>query len=740
MNDTPNQVDCLFLAEWCCWSIVALTPVLNWINGEVVSRDQLVVRTTVPCAALITAIALRMGKAVRSKRVRPKGDVSGYLLRGQMPAGAARVRAAFGTRARTGESDSVPVATSESVTRGCAERHTSARGPTVVPTMILGLHALLLTWGASRHSPTIDEVPYLTAGISHWSMGAFDLCRVNPPLVRLVAALPVIACGPRTDWTVYSTQEPSPTYRADFPAGGRFIQANAGCVFRYFNLARYACIPFSLLGAWLCFRWGNELFGHPAGTLALLLWCFSPNMIGHGQLITPDVGGAAMGLAAAYCFWHWLRDPSWGRAGMAGVTLGLAQLARSTWIVLFGLWPAMWLLWTGPFLRRGAWRISFRRVTSLAFVLVLALYVLNIGYGFDGTFRPLGEYNFVSRALAGFDTLGGRVYGNRFRGGAFAKLPVPLPQDYVQGMDIQRGDFEAGAWSYLRGQWRNGGWAYYYAYAVLIKVPLGTWLLILLSSLCALLCREYRATWRSELLLLLPGVAVFLLASSQTGLSHHMRYVLGAFPFAFIWTSRVARSTVLGQRGVAVVGATALGWTVSSSLGIYPHSMSYFNELVGGPTRGQLHLIDSNIDWGQDLLYFTRWLENHPEACPLQMAYFPSIIDPALAGISYRWPPMDARSPRVAGCGADDVGPQPGWHAVSVNELHAQQGQYAYFLEFEPVARAGYSIHIYRITVDEANRVRKKIGLPRLPANWRPGRETDDRQPRASGSAHVVGK
>ena len=37
---------------------------------------------------------------------------------------------------------------------------------------------------------------------------------------------------------------------------------------------------------------------------------------------------------------------------------------------------------------------------------------------------------------------------------------------------------------------------------------------------------------------------------------------------------------------------------VGSSLAIYPHSLSYFNELAGGPTKGHYHLIDSNIDWG----------------------------------------------------------------------------------------------------------------------------------------------
>ena len=217
-------------------------------------------------------------------------------------------------------------------------------------------------------------------------------------------------------------------------------------------------------------------------------------------------------------------------------------------------------------------------------------------------------------------------------------------------------------------------------------------------------------------MLWLPGMAIFFLVSSQTGFNHHMRYVLGAFPFAFIWASRVARSDVLADRAAAFVAAVALVWLVLSSLCIYPHSMSYFNESVGGPTRGEWHLVDSNIDWGQDLFYLKRWLQKHPEAQPLRTAYFPTLIDVELAGIRSDWAPVDPRSRHIVGRLAGEVGPQPGWHAVSVNELHVREGQYAYFLEFEPVASAGYSIRIYHISREGANRVRKQIGLPPLTA------------------------
>ena len=270
----------------------------------------------------------------------------------------------------------------------------------------------------------------------------------------------------------------------------------------------------------------------------------------------------------------------------------------------------------------------------------------------------------------------------------------------MRGIDLQKWDFERKMWSYLRGEWRLGGWWYYYLYALAIKVPLGTWGLGLLALGVGLFGRGYAASWRDELVLLAPAAVVLALVSSQTGFSHHLRYVLPVFPFAFIATSRIARAVELGHWKLVSIGGAALLWSVGSSLGHYPHSLSYFNELAGGPRHGHEHLVDSNIDWGQDLLYLEGWLDGHPEARPLGLGYRLPCIDPCITGIEHTLPPRDA--------------PAPGWYALSVGTIRHRTRDYEYFLHFEPVAMAGYSIYIYHVTLDEANRVRRKLGLPEL--------------------------
>jgi hypothetical protein len=61
-------------------------------------------------------------------------------------------------------------------------------------------------------------------------------------------------------------------------------------------------------------------------------------------------------------------------------------------------------------------------------------------------------------------------------------VPVPVPANYLRGIDVQKYDFEKGKWSYLRGEQKMGGWWYYYLYAMGVKMPAGT--LFLLAITC----------------------------------------------------------------------------------------------------------------------------------------------------------------------------------------------------------------------------------------------------------------
>ena len=441
--------------------------------------------------------------------------------------------------------------------------------------LMLASHACLLGWGAAVHSPSLDELGHLPAGLSHWQLARFDLYRVNPPLVRMVAAAPVVFCMPKIRW--YSYSESGQT-RPEFQFGRQMIAAEGARTFWYFTLSRWACIPFSLLGAYTCFLWARELYGDVAGLLAAALWCFSPGILGNAQMITPDVGAAALAAGSGYTFWRWLKRPSWSRAIIAGGTMGLAELTKTTLGVFFVVWPAIWFFWRVSERGRSsppAWCFQF---LQLATALAIPVYVVNLGYGFEGSFEKLGGIPFTSNALTakcGQSESSSKT--NYFAHKWLGTLRVPFPRNYVLGIDVQWREFEEKDWSYLNGEWRRGGWWFYYIYALVVKEPLGTWALVIMAAAMGIAGRPCRFSWRDEIFLLVPACVVLAIVSLQTGFNHHMRYVLPVLPFVFVWTAKVACSVNRGDaRSRASLPRPRRGlWRAvfGSTRTIYPTSM-----------------------------------------------------------------------------------------------------------------------------------------------------------------------
>lgn len=538
----------------------------------------------------------------------------------------------------------------------------------------------LLAWIALENSPVADEIGHLPAGISHWRHQKFDLYRVNPPLVRSVAAIPVLFSDCIEDWQHYKSAS---LQREEFQVGRSFVSANGYRFFHYVSMARLACIPFSLIGTLVCFSWAKELSGRRSGFLASAMWVFSPNILAHGSLITSDAAAASTGVFAAYMFWRWLKKPTGIRAFVAGVVLGLCVLTKTTWLILFAVWPAIFI--TSCILQHNVMTRSHG--LQLSGLLLSGLYVLNFGYLFEGSMTPLGSYQFKSRALVG-ETAGSNDAprrGNRFSDSITGSIPVPLPRNFVEGIDLQKYDFEEGQPSYLRGEWRDHGWSYYYLYALAVKVPLGTGSIFALTivSVCSTAIRK-RAFRSEDLTLLLPPFSVFLLASFQLGFNKHLRYVLPIFPFLFVIASISLKQLDTKRfRFGRVLIFIMLLWSAVSSLAVCPANLAYFNELAGGPENGAKHLLGSNLDWGQSLIALKRWNAARTDSLPLYVSYS-GLFDPSNVGISCHPVPINNSPPA-------------GWYAISMNRLSGYERLPAIFRIRSPAKVLEYSMAIFLI-------------------------------------------
>jgi hypothetical protein len=95
----------------------------------------------------------------------------------------------------------------------------------------------------------------------------------------------------------------------------------------------------------------------------------------------------------------------------------------------------------------------------------------------------------------------------------------------------------------------------------------------------------------------------------------------------------------------AAVVAGSLGLLAAESLLQWPNYLAYFNPLAGGTRHAYRHLVDSSLDWGQDLPALASWLrEQGLDATPerVYLSYF-GTGDPGYHGIRARllpcyWP------------------------------------------------------------------------------------------------------
>ncbi len=489
---------------------------------------------------------------------------------------------------------------------------------------LLLLHALLLLRSAVSNSATLNEPAHLASGLVNWTQGRFESYRVNPPLVRMIAAVPVLGMGFQADWSDFYD---GPGARSEFPLGNALIRANSESFQQMLIAARCACIPLSCLGAWICYRWSLELWkSHLAGWLSLLLWTFDPSLLAAGSLICPDSAAAALGLAAAYTFWRWLKVPTWKSATLAGGVLGIALLAKTLWCLLIPVWGFIFVVdRLQQFMSRRAEKnrssapMSGQKVSpesngglakQLILQVSLALYLVNAAYLFDGSFSPLKSFRFVSHTLTG---LAPGVPGNRFADSWMGLLPVPLPRQYVIGIDIQKGDFERDRPSYMAGVWHSRGFAGYYGYAALVKVPHGTQLLITFAAVLFVVSPLIRSRQRLGLwlpLLLVPAL-LLLLVSREHSFSHNWRYAIPALGFLFVLAGAVTQLPVRRipvSQGFVVASVACL---IASSIAASPRWISYFNELSGGSAQSVRHLAHSSLEWGQDLHLVRRWQVIH---------------------------------------------------------------------------------------------------------------------------------
>ena len=542
---------------------------------------------------------------------------------------------------------------------------------------------------ARQWTPTHDEYWHLPIGLRMWTTGRLDDDVINPPLVRLWASIPLAVGGARPGET-----GPAPDVGE---IGDAFWSANGEWVRTWFFLGRLMIVPLATLTGLIVAVWARAWYGERAALVSVLLWSCCPTVLANAALVTHDLPLAAAWMATLFALVRFAERPSWRSALLFGAALGVAQLTKLTALVLGPLGIALWfvLRWPAP-IRDAPFKSTTTRSQVAMFwlsALAVSLLVVNAGYLFRGTCTSLKDLPLAS----------GRLQAVQRAMSPVGWLPIPLPRDYLMAGDRLAQDLDAKHPVYLDGAWRNRPFAGYYAAALGYKLPLSTLAMLLVAVGVFAWPRPATLDRRRAAFLFLAAVVLSVLASGSAN-QIGIRYVLPTLPVLHLFAGQAARwMSDSRRRSVSWLVWTAVLIT-PLALRFHPHHLSYFNVLAGGPLGGRQHLVDSNLDWGQDLHALKTYLDQHPDITDIGLAYFGTVI-PSRVGIEAHQAPTRY--------------PVPGWYAVSVNFVQGRPHvirdangdrtavgveEFGYFRFFKPVARIGYSIYVYQLSDQDVAR------------------------------------
>lgn len=549
-----------------------------------------------------------------------------------------------------------------------------------VVAVLVGQMAAAMLLSARGDAPTFDEQVHLTGGIAYLRHSALRINYEHPPLVKLLAGLGPVAGGVRTpDAAAFETARQGVVARATFYELGNDPDA---LLWR----GRLPMMAVAVALALLVFGFARDLFGTAAALVPLALVTLDPNVLGHGRLVTTDVGMTLLVVACLWALWR-ARRRSWRWLPLAGVAFGLALAAKFSALLLA---PAIGVLAFGVSYARaragarasrpGALLVAAGGTALVAVLAVAVVWVVYLGIDPGLRFNPA-------------------LYPAR---GALAKVAdlSPLPHPYRAGLRYVLFFDQHDRPAYLFGERYEGGRLLFYPAVLAIKTPLATlaaWALALAAL--AVAPRERRLD--AAAFLLFPAAWLLALAmTSQTniGVRHVLLVpVLLAVATGALWrlrprgrsSGRPGDPRVLRSPGPPLGAAVAVVLVLLAGIGVWrahPSYLAYVNEAFGGPARGWRLVADSNLDWGQDLARAAAYVRDRHTGEPVWLLYFGS-ADPRAYGL-YAVDLFRTKVDRARVHGLVLV-------SASVLALYPEQRWVAQGRE--PVAQIGHSILVYRL-------------------------------------------
>jgi Dolichyl-phosphate-mannose-protein mannosyltransferase len=464
-----------------------------------------------------------------------------------------------------------------------------------IAALLIIVYTAVNVYSITRLSVTGDEVSYFAYGINMLKLQPQKpLNEKGMPVFN--SQLPVMAI----------TALPRALQQLINPS----LQKTNDEVVKDIQFGRIFSVISALLLALYVWVWATQLYGKTAGLFSLLLYVLCPNIMAHSQMLGTDVFSFLLLTATCYHAWRYRRTGKTKQLLFTAVLLGIGQLTKQSLLMLY---PVIVLLFLYDIVRTTApiTKKIILFLKQLAVLVLISLFIINAGFLFNKTGKPLGEYQFVSDRY--------KKLQQQFS--FMDKVPLPVPGPFINGLDYVQFNSQTGAG--IEGRSSYGTvyflgekistqkiW-YYYIVCLWYKLPLPFMIFFFAALVYGTRAGRWRAGMRDVLYLLLPAVFILVTFSLFNTMYLGIRSILMILPLLFV----VSGSIIPLLKTVAAKAASSLlvCWQLISVALYFPHFLPYTNELIWHKKHAHKIFADSNIYFQEGFILAREYLQKHPE-------------------------------------------------------------------------------------------------------------------------------
>jgi hypothetical protein len=493
--------------------------------------------------------------------------------------------------------------------------------------VILAIMSGLMFFSSKGDSNIVDEIAHIPSGYSYITRGDYRLNPEHPPLIKDLAAVPLLFTGAKFPYAYWEAN--NPVVNNQWEMGWKFLYQMGNDPQQLTILARIPIMMMSVLFCYLVFLWSRKLYGDKAGVLAVTLYAFNTAIIAHSRFVTTDLGVSFAFFVNMFVLYYYIQKPTWKRLIWTGLSFALVLITKFSAAVCVPTYFIVLLMLTfknglekptnileainGPGRMKRFWAGTLSFI-MIGLIGVVAMWVFYLPHVINMPAQV--QVDLINESVPATS-----IYAKVLTPMSGNIVTKPLAQ-YFLGFFMVSGHVGGGHDAFFLGMVSNQGWWYYYPVVLALKTQIGFFILFVIMAIYWK--RTGSKGWFTEWYLWTLPVALMYLG--MTGkLNLGVRYMLPIYAFAIVYVSKVANAfdfssirylwnrKVNPPKNSSAVASILIGlavvWYVGSALIIYPHYLAYYNEFIGGYQNGYKYLTDSNTDWGQDVKRLSEYVD-----------------------------------------------------------------------------------------------------------------------------------